>query len=112
MRVEITNRNGHADGILIERFPVRPQDSRAFRDTPRGEGNVIGDDNILGRRLVRNPIVSGVHAGFNADTFNDRTLGQAHPCIAYEHRIDTVTLGYAHNFVFYRATVGVDEDPQ
>ena len=89
LRQKITCGENAANVFLGERSP-QAEHCRIVLDTPRGEWDVAGDDDIILPSMLDDPIVGCVGMFADHDEFEPIILRDAHPGIGYENYTQVV----------------------
>ena len=103
-------REGFTNVILGENAPRRSENLGALFQTPRGQGNIPGDHNIILADMLDNPVICRVKLPVHNNHFEPVLVRGPHPPIRHQGDLESITLCYAVDFLFHGTGIGIDED--
>ena len=98
------------DVLLGEGFALGAKHHRALFDGAGGEGDVGGDDDIVGLDLFHDPVIRCVGAfGHELET-DGGVVRRAHPRVGHQGDGEAVAASHTVDLRLHRAGIGIDKD--
>ena len=111
-RQEVASRKSVADIVLGESSAGWTDRVCSRTDAAARERNVVGDDDVLGLYMLRDPVISDVQSLPNHFESDPRLSRNSHPGIRHQGDTESAAPGDTVNLFLDRTGISIDQDVQ